>query len=72
MAHPTVGALRVAERASSKHMLARLAGAEAAGVIVVEGESVRFRHPLFASAIYSAVSSDERRAAHAGGSRSWP
>jgi DNA-binding CsgD family transcriptional regulator/tetratricopeptide (TPR) repeat protein len=65
MAHPTVGSLRVAERASSKQMLARLAGAEAAGVIVVEGDSVRFRHPLFASAIYSAVSSDERRAAHA-------
>ncbi len=39
-------------------------GAEAAGVIVVEGESVRFKHPLFASAIYAAASSEERRRAH--------
>ena len=64
MTNPTVGVLRRAVRASSKQMLARLAGAEAARVLVVEGESVRFSHPLFASAIYAAASSDERREAH--------
>ena len=64
MTNPTVGVLRRAVRASSKQMLARLAGAEEAGVIVVEGESVRFRHPLFASAIYAAASRDERHQAH--------
>ena len=64
MPSPTVGTLRRAVRASSKQILARLAGAEAAGVIVVQGESVRFKHPLFASAIYAAVSNEERRRAH--------
>ena len=64
MPNPTVGALRRALRGSLKQILARLAGAEAAGVIVVEGELVRFKHPLFASAIYAAVSNEERRRVH--------
>ncbi|HEX7526914.1 MAG TPA: AAA family ATPase, partial [Gaiellaceae bacterium] len=64
MPDPTVGALRLAVRASSEQILARLAGGEAAGVIVVDGESVRFKHPLFASAIYAAVSTEERRRVH--------
>jgi DNA-binding CsgD family transcriptional regulator/tetratricopeptide (TPR) repeat protein len=62
--HPTAGVLRHAVGASSKQMLTRLAGAEEAGVIVVEGETVRFKHPLFASAIYAAASTDQRRDAH--------
>ena len=64
MPTPTVGALRRAVGASSGQITTRLARAEAAGVIVVEGESVRFRHPLFASAIYAAVTDDERRRVH--------
>jgi len=64
MPTPTVGALRRAVGASSGQILRRLAGAETAGVIVVEGESVRFRHPLFASAIYAAVTDEERRRVH--------
>ena len=62
--NPTVGMLRHAMRASSKQMRTRCAAAEAAGVIVVEGETVRFKHPLFASAIYAAASIDERRETH--------
>jgi DNA-binding CsgD family transcriptional regulator len=62
--HPTAGVLRHAVGASSKQMLTRLAGAEEAGVIAVEGETVRFKHPLFASAIYAAASADQRRDAH--------
>lgn len=62
--NPTVGMLRHAMSASSKQMLTRCAAAEAAGVIVVEGETVRFNHPLFASAIYAAASIDERRETH--------
>ncbi len=62
--NPTIGTLRRALDVSSKQMLARCAGAEAAGVIVVEGDSVRFKHPLFASAIYAAASTDERRETH--------
>ena len=64
MANPTVGMLRRAVRASSKEMIARLDGAEVAEVLVIEGESVRFRHPLFASAIYAAASLEERRQVH--------
>jgi len=64
MANPTVGGLRRAARASSKQMHALLAGAEEARVLIVDGESVRFSHPLFASAIYAAASSDERRETH--------
>jgi len=61
---PAFGMLARALDVSSKQMRARLADAEAAGITVVEGESVRFRHPLFASAIYAAVSTEERREAH--------
>jgi len=70
MANPTVGGLRRAVRASSKQMLALLAGAEEARVLVVDGESVRFSHPLFASAIYAAASSDELREAQPAAGRS--
>jgi DNA-binding CsgD family transcriptional regulator len=43
---------------------AYLAQAEAAGVLAVEGDEVRFVHPLFAAAAYSGMSSDRRRAIH--------
>ncbi|MGZ6691196.1 MAG: LuxR C-terminal-related transcriptional regulator [Solirubrobacteraceae bacterium] len=62
--NPTIGMLRRAMNVSSKQMLTRCAAAEAAGVIMVEGETVRFKHPLFASAIYAAASIDERRETH--------
>ena len=39
--------------------------AEAAGLIIVEGERLRFRHPLVRSAVHSGASAGERRAAHA-------
>ena len=62
--NPTTAVLQRAMRVSSKQMLAHLAGAEAAGVITVEGETVRFKHPLFASAIYAAASTGEQQGAH--------
>ncbi len=61
---PTVELLRLATRTSSKQIVARCALAEAAGGIVVEAETVRFKHPLFASAIYASASTGERREAH--------
>ena len=39
--------------------------ASAAGLVEVEGPDVRFRHPLMRSAIYQAMSLEERRATHA-------
>ncbi len=65
LSDPGVAALGEAARADSRQLSARLARAVAAGVIAVDGESVRFVHPLFASAIYAAVSPGERRRAHA-------
>jgi DNA-binding CsgD family transcriptional regulator/tetratricopeptide (TPR) repeat protein len=64
MPNPTVDALTRAVRASSTQIRARLAGAEQAGVIKADGESVGFMHPMFASAIYAAASNEERRQAH--------
>jgi DNA-binding CsgD family transcriptional regulator/tetratricopeptide (TPR) repeat protein len=64
MPDPTVEALRRAVRISAKQMLERLSKAEETGVIAVEGERVGFTHPLYASAIYSMVSADERGRAH--------
>jgi DNA-binding CsgD family transcriptional regulator len=39
--------------------------AETAGLIIVEGERLRFRHPLVRSAVHSGTSGGDRRAAHA-------
>ena len=64
MPDPTIVALRRAVRVSAEQMLERLSKAEASGVIAVEAERVRFTHPLYASAIYSMVSAEERGRAH--------
>ncbi len=64
MPDPTIEALRSAARVSRKQILERLASAEVAGVIAIEGERVRFTHPLYGSAISSMVSAEERARAH--------
>ena len=64
MPDPTVDALSRAARVSSKQMLQRLASAETADVIAVNGEHVRFTHPLYGSAISSMASAEERAHAH--------
>jgi DNA-binding CsgD family transcriptional regulator/predicted ATPase len=38
--------------------------AEQSGLLVIDGDSVRVRHPLVRSAVYQAATSRERRAAH--------
>ncbi len=70
MPDPTVEALRRAARVSPEQMLERLASAEVAGVIAVEGERVRFTHPLYGSAISSMVS-PRSEPAHTGGWLHW-
>jgi DNA-binding CsgD family transcriptional regulator len=42
-----------------------LAEAEGAGVLVFEGQHVRFAHPLLASAVYGSASEERRREIHA-------
>ena len=41
-----------------------LAGAEDAGLVLVAGDSVEFRHPLVGAAVYGAAGRDQRRAVH--------
>jgi DNA-binding CsgD family transcriptional regulator len=61
--HPTISLVRsVSPR--SEQATANLDEAAAAKVIDVDGETVRFTHPLFASTVYANASADERRSAH--------
>jgi DNA-binding CsgD family transcriptional regulator len=43
---------------------AALERAEQAGVIEIDGERIRFSHPLLASSVYSSASAQQRRALH--------
>ena len=43
---------------------AALAEAERAGIVVLDGQGLRFRHPLLRTAVLAAATADERRAAH--------
>lgn len=50
--------------ASASEADAALAEGEAAGVLTFHGDSIRFTHPLLASAAYATASVDRRRALH--------
>jgi DNA-binding CsgD family transcriptional regulator len=60
---PTVDLLRQAARSAHSGERA-LRRAAASGVIEIEGDRVRFTHPLLASACYARALPDERRQAH--------
>jgi DNA-binding CsgD family transcriptional regulator len=64
MPNPMIAVVRRAMGVESKQISAWLGDAEAAGVIGVEGEMIRFKHPLFSSAIVAARSIEERQDAH--------
>jgi DNA-binding CsgD family transcriptional regulator len=62
MSSPTVDAL---ERALGDGVVEGLARAEAAGVVIVDGDRVRFAHPLLAAAVHAEASRSARRTVHA-------
>jgi DNA-binding CsgD family transcriptional regulator len=61
---PTIAALQRATRSSRRAIEKRLTQAERAGLVRLEGERVRFGHPLYASAVYAAAPPAERRSGH--------
>ena len=61
MSNPT---LDLVERASGGRVTDRLAPALAGHVIELDGERIRFAHPLLASGVYAEASGRERRALH--------
>jgi DNA-binding CsgD family transcriptional regulator len=58
-----VAAVRAAAEALGAHP-DNMDAAERSGLLVVQGDSVRVRHPLVRSAVYQAATSRERREAH--------
>jgi DNA-binding CsgD family transcriptional regulator len=66
----TIAAQREPTRASvaaalDRHLDSDLEAAELEGIVRVDGDTIRFSHPLFADAIYADTSDAERRATHA-------
>ncbi|WP_260765052.1 LuxR family transcriptional regulator [Mycobacterium sp. SMC-4] len=62
--NPTVELLASATGATPQHVTALLERAEAHSVVVLEGNRVRFSHPLLASLIYNDAPATTRRATH--------
>jgi ATP/maltotriose-dependent transcriptional regulator MalT len=62
LGQPTVRVLEAA--IGSERATAGLDGAEAAGVLEVAGDAVRFSHPLLAAAAYGRAAPERRRAMH--------
>lgn len=64
VADPTVELLARAYGAGTDEITARLERAEAAGIVVLEGNRVRFTHPLLAGGVYTDAGPTARRALH--------
>ena len=60
---PTTALLRSVSD-EPKRLPSDLAGAVRAGVIEIDGERIRFTHPLLSSAVYSQAAEDRRREVH--------
>jgi DNA-binding NarL/FixJ family response regulator/predicted ATPase len=60
-AQPTLGLIGAAVGVEGESALTE---AEEAGIVELDGEGVRFSHPLYAAAVYSLASSQRRRRVH--------
>jgi DNA-binding CsgD family transcriptional regulator len=59
-AHPTLASIA----AAGVEARAGIEEAATAGIVGIDGDSVRFTHPLFASVVYADASIEERRSVH--------
>jgi DNA-binding CsgD family transcriptional regulator len=64
LAAPTVELIAAATVTDVDRVIALLEDAEAKGIIAIEGNRVRFAHPLLASGVYTDASEEQRRAMH--------
>jgi DNA-binding NarL/FixJ family response regulator len=64
LADPTLPVIAQATDTPPNRLIELLAGAETQGVIAIDGNRVRFTHPLLAHGVYSAASARHRRGMH--------
>jgi DNA-binding CsgD family transcriptional regulator len=64
LATPTVEVVTAAGDCAPDRVVELLESAEAHGVITIEGNRIRFTHPLLATAVYTNADADRRRATH--------
>ncbi len=64
LADPTISLIADATDNAADHVIEVLAEAEAQGVIAIDGNRVRFTHPLLAHGVYQAASARHRRGMH--------
>ncbi|ORB00835.1 hypothetical protein BST33_10960 [Mycolicibacter minnesotensis] len=63
-APPTVERVSLATGISTDRVVEVVESAQARSVVEIDGSRIRFRHPLFATGVYSAAGPSERRAMH--------
>jgi DNA-binding CsgD family transcriptional regulator len=64
IANPTVEMLARVRSTTVEHVFTLLEEAESQGVVTIDGDSVRFSHPLLAHSLYTEASRARRRATH--------
>jgi DNA-binding CsgD family transcriptional regulator len=64
MAHPTVEVVAAVVGTDVEHTVGLLEVAERSGIVVIDGNRVRFAHPLLAHSVYTQASPAPRRAMH--------
>lgn len=64
MAEPTVELLAAANDLTTADLVQRVEQAESEGIVTLEGNRVRFTHPLLASGVYTDAGPNVRRAMH--------
>src|SRR5262249_45034410 len=64
LAAPTVGAVAGALESDLNSVVAQLEDAESRGIVEIDGDRLRFTHPIFARGVYTDAAPERRRAIH--------